>query len=258
MNDLKIGAQLFAFRDYLIGKSECEISEFLERIKSMGYDAIQISGIGKIDSKAAGIYKRVCEKLGLEICATHVSLGELGNDLDWIIKYHRMWGCSHLGVGSIPDQERNLNGALAFAKKYNSIGEKLNAAGLSLFYHNHLFEFQKYGGTTLMDILFDEFDERYVEFELDTYFVQAGGANPVDWIYKTDDRMSVIHLKDMAVTDGRAHIAALGDGNLCWEKIIKACRETKVKYAVVELHQDMQDPVGALKTSIDYLKKIIL
>ena len=180
------------------------------------------------------------------------------NDIEWLIEYHRMWGCPYLGVGSIPDPERNLHGALAFAKKYNAIGEKLNAAGLTLFYHNHLFEFQKYGGTTLMDILYDEFDERYVEFELDTYFVQAGGANPVDWIYKVGGRMSVIHLKDMAVANGRAHIAALGDGNLCWEKIIKACRDTKVKYAVVELHQDMQDPVGALKTSIDYLKKSVL
>ena len=62
MNDLKIGAQLFAFRDYLIGKSESDISEFLEKIKSLGYDAIQISGIGEVNRKPPA-YIKGCAKV---------------------------------------------------------------------------------------------------------------------------------------------------------------------------------------------------
>ena len=257
MKNFKIGAQLFAFREYLTGKSEGEIFGFLSRIKDMGYDALQISGIGEVDAATAGIYERVCKKLGLEICATHVSFDALQNNLAWIIEYHKLWGCSYLGVGSIPDAERNLEGAFEFARKYNVIGRKLKETGLTLFYHNHLFEFQKYDGTTLMEILFQKFDARYVGFELDTYFVQAAGANPVGWIYKLDGRMSVVHLKDLAVTDGRPHIDAVGSGNLDWPGILKACEETKVKYAVVELHKDMADPVGGLKSSIEYIKNLL-
>ena len=257
MRNFKIGAQLFAFRERLTGKGEDEIYEFLRQIKAMGYSAVQVSGIGEVDVQTASIYKRVCGKLGLEICATHVSFDALQLNLDWVIEYHKLWGCSYLGVGSIPDAERNLQGALDFAEKYNAIGEKVKKAGLNLFYHNHLFEFQKYGGISLMEILYDKFDARYVEFELDTYFVAAAGANPADWIYKLDGRMSVIHLKDLAVADDKAHIDAVGSGNLDWAKILAACADTKVRYAVVELHQDMADPVGGLKTSIGHIKNLL-
>ncbi|SHI02634.1 hypothetical protein [Clostridium grantii] len=47
-----------------------------------------------------------------------------------------------------------------------------------------------------MDILFESFDHRYVQFELDTYWVQQGGCTPQDWIPKVDGRMGVVHFKD--------------------------------------------------------------
>lgn len=257
MTNFEIGAQLYAFRSHLIDKGEDEIHSFLKQIKDMGYKAIQISGIGDITSQMAEIYSRVCKELNLKICATHVSFDALENNLDWVIEYHKMWNCGYLGVGSIPDEKRTLEGALEFAEKYNAIGKKIKENGLQLFYHNHLFEFEKFNGKTLMDTLIDEFDARYVEFEVDTYFVQAAGANPIDWIYKTDGRMSIVHLKDLAVTRDKPHIGAVGQGNLNWQGILKACRDTKVKYSVVELHSDMKDPIGSLKSSIDYIHSII-
>ncbi len=77
--------------------------------------------------------------------------------------------------------------------------KKLAQAGLSFSYHNHSFEFVKFAGRTGLEILFEDSDARYLQAELDTYWVQHGGADPVAWIRRLDGRIPVIHLKDMVM-----------------------------------------------------------
>ena len=66
------------------------------------------------------------------------------------------------------------------------------------------------------------------DFEIDTYWVQAGGGDPVDWIYKLDGRMRYIHFKDMAM-DGRKQIfAPVGEGNLNWKKSLQPVKKPRL------------------------------
>ena len=112
------------------------------------------------------------------------------------------------------------DGFRRFAEIASGIGEKLAAAGLSFSYHNHSFEFVKFGGRSGLDLLFAESDERYLQAELDTYWIQHGGADPVEWIERVTARMPVVHLKDMVMmpdeVGGRPQqtMAEIGEGNM--------------------------------------------
>ena len=142
-----------------------------------------------------------------------------------------------------------------FAEVMTDIGRKLKEAGLTFIYHNHSFEFAKFGGRTGMDILLEETDPQAVDFELDVYWVQAGGADPIEWIRKVEGRMKVVHLKDMAVMpDGEQRFAEIGEGNMNMRGILQACVETGVEWAPVEQDQCYgRDPFESLALSLKNL-----
>ena len=254
MKDFRITAQLYTVRELLQGKSPEEIYSVLKQIKEIGYDSVQISAVGNIDRKLAETYRDICEQLELEICVTHTNLDKLENDLDWVIEYHKMWGCTRIGIGSIPEDMRYEQGMRDFIPRLNAVAAKVAPHGQKIVYHNHKFEFEKFDGKTMMETLFQEFDPENIEFEIDTYWVQAGGENPVNWIYKTDGRMSIIHFKDFRIKNDEQQFAEIGQGNLNWDMIIDACTETGVKYAAIEQDSFTDDPMASLKMSYDYLK----
>ena len=94
-----------------------------------------------------------------------------------------------------------------------------------------------------------------MEAEIDTYWVQYGGGDPAYWIEKYSGRVSQIHLKDMGIIDNKQVMPPIGDGNLNWERIIKACRKAKVKYCLVEIDEPTIEPFEAIERSLKFLKK---
>lgn len=103
-----------------------------------------------------------------------------------------------------------------------------------------------------MEILLTESDPA-VGFELDLYWVQAGGGSPVEWIRKVDGRMQVVHLKDMAIVDSKQVFAEIGEGNMNYKEIIATCRNNGVEWFVVEQDVCRRDPFESLEISLNYL-----
>jgi sugar phosphate isomerase/epimerase len=141
-----------------------------------------------------------------------------------------------------------------FAEQASRIGEKLHAADLSFSYHNHSFEFMRFGRRTGLDIIFEESDPRYLQAEIDTYWVQHGGGDPALWIRRMKDRMPVVHLKDMVILDGQQAMAEIGEGNLNWPAILEACQEAGVAWCAIEQDTCQRDPFESLQISYDNLR----
>jgi sugar phosphate isomerase/epimerase len=186
------------------------------------------------------------------------------NDLDDVIAQHKLWNCKHVAIGSMPAKFRTNgeDGYKEFAEFANQVGEKLHAADLTFSYHNHSFEFVKFGNRTGLDILFDETDPSFMQAELDTYWVQHGGGDPAAWITRLKNRMPVVHLKDMVMQPqansdsfiGVVQIMAeVGEGNLNWETILKACETAEVEWYAVEQDICQRDPFESLAISYNNL-----
>ncbi|NOU95531.1 TIM barrel protein [Paenibacillus sp. LMG 31456] len=251
---MKIAAQLYTVRDFL--KTPENIAESLKKVKQIGYDAVQVSGVGPIGNQEL---KDLADGEQLTICATHIPYQDLTERLDEVIQKHQLWGCKYVGLGGMPNEYRDSKeGYISFAKQASEIGRKLDAAGLKFIYHNHNFEFAKFDGKTGMEILLEESDPSAFDFELDVYWVQAGGGDAVEWVRKFDGRMKVVHLKDMAVTANREQLfAEVGEGNMNFPAILNACREIGVEWAAVEQDQSYgRDPFECLATSFNNLKKL--
>lgn len=251
---MKIAAQLYTLRDFL--KTEDDIAATLQKVKDIGYNAVQVSGLGPIGDQAL---KDICDRVGLNICATHIPFANMENDLDAVIAQHKLWDCRYVGIGGLPGEYRtSAEGYVEFAKKASDIARRLKEAGLTFVYHNHAFEFCKFDGKSGMEILFDESDSKAFGFELDVHWVQAGGADPIEWIRKVDGRMQVVHLKDFIVNGNSERLfAEIGEGNMNFRGILDACVATGVEWGAVE--QDNcygRDPFECLAVSARNLKAL--
>src|SRR5690625_1899993 len=174
---MKIAAQLYTLRDYL--KTPEDIAETLKKVKEIGYNAVQVSAIGDIDDQQL---KDLADQEGLTICATHVGYNDLADNLDAVIAQHKTWECKYVGLGGMPPQYRSSKeGFVKFAKEASEIGRKLNEAGLQFIYHNHAFEYAQFDGVSGMELLLEESDPEAFGFEIDVYWAQAGGADPIEW-----------------------------------------------------------------------------
>jgi len=250
MANTVIGAQLFTLREFT--KTPEDIANTLKRVKKIGYDAVQVSGMGPIDPQEL---KEIIDREELTICATHIGMNELRNDLDGVIKKHKLWGCKYVGLGSMPAEYRtDREGYVKFAKEISEIAKRLKESGLQFIYHNHKFEFEKFDGTLGLDILLSESDPEFVDFEIDTFWVQAGGGDPAAWIRKVKNRMKVVHLKDMAIKEDKQIMAEVGEGNLNWPSILQACKDIGVEWYVIEQDICQRDPFESLAISLKNVK----
>ncbi|HHX01739.1 MAG TPA: sugar phosphate isomerase/epimerase [Firmicutes bacterium] len=246
-----IAAQLYTVREQM--RTPEQIAEGLGKIRAIGYPSVQVSGIGEI---APELLKEMLDREQLTVCATHVPWRRLQQDLDNLIAEHKLLGCDHVGLGAMPGEYRqDREGWVRFAREADAIARKIKDQGLQFIYHNHAFEFQKFDGITCLEVLIEETNPDAFHFELDTYWIQAGGGNPVTWIEKVAGRMKVVHFKDMGnAGDNLPIMTEVGEGNLEWPKIIAACQRIGVEYAAVEQDICQRDPFESLAISYRNLK----
>ena len=252
MSNTVLAAQLYTVRQFT--QTAADLAASLQKIRAIGYQAVQVSAIGPI---ADAEVKAMMDDQGLTICNTHVRPSEaLWNDIDGVIALHKLWNCRHVALGSMPAPFRAEGeaGYLRFAREANQIGEKLHAAGLTFSYHNHSFEFARFGKRTGLEIIYAETDPRYLQAEIDIFWVQHGGGDPAEWIRKMSGRMPVVHLKDMIMFNDQQTMAEVGEGNLNWPAIVQACRAAGVQWYAVEQDICQRDPFESLKISYNNLK----
>ena len=250
---MQIGAQLYTLRTYLQNEADIRIS--LKKVAEMGYKVVQVSGLGPIDPR---VLREICDENGLKIALTHVSADRILYDTEKLIEEHNILGCDYIGLGGMPDKYRTDFWVEQFAKDFMEPAKKIAAAGKYFMYHNHAFEFERLpNGKLFLEVLMETMPAELMGFTIDTYWVQAGGADPVQWIERLKDRIPCVHFKDMsALSNNTTIMAPVGEGNLNWPAIIAKLEELgTTKYALVEQDTCRESPFVCLQKSHDNLIK---
>lgn len=250
------------------------------KIREAGVSYFELSQIDMTDQLIEDILKAT-EQHGVTVMATSVNYQPLfGNnakgldmvrDFDKIVDYNHRLGVKYIRDSLIPrsciHSERGFYEAAAV---FNEYGKRFLDEGIQLCYHNHHFEFERFGDKTGFEILVENTDPKYLQFEPDVHWIQRAGQNPIDWIRRLAGRESLVHLKDYRIRfpDGDPapdiftreqciQFAELGQGNLDIPEIIKVSLACGAEYLPVEQDQTYgKDPFECLKESVAYLKSI--
>ncbi|MFH2068727.1 MAG: sugar phosphate isomerase/epimerase [Candidatus Omnitrophota bacterium] len=251
MKETQIAVTLYTLRDYL--QTSKDIAKTLAKVSKIGYQIVQLSGLGKIETKEL---KRILDGEGLIGNSTHTSLERLIQETDLVIEEHKILGAEYAVCPWVPEKYRNPAEYRKLARELSKIGKILAKHKITLCYHNHAFEFEKFGKNTGLEIIYSESDPRYLKAELDTYWVAFGGGDPAAWCFKYSGRLPLVHLKDMVATKDNTQVyAEVGEGNLDWKSILSACKKAGVKLYVVEQDICQRNPLESIKISLNNLHK---
>ena len=135
---MKIGAQLYTVR--MFAQNERDLGRTLEKIAAMGYEYVQVSGIGNIAPEKV---KHLCDANGLIIVLTHNPEHRFLGGIDALIEEHLMYGAKYVGLGMMTDRYRTPDMFDDFFRDFEKPLQKLMDSGMLFMYHNHALEFAR-------------------------------------------------------------------------------------------------------------------
>jgi sugar phosphate isomerase/epimerase len=245
---LPIALQLYSIKD----ETEKNFTEALRKVAKIGYTGVEFAGYGGLSSSEL---KALLQELGLKACGSHVSLEELTKNIDSVIEYNLEIGnpyiiCPWAAYSNKEDYEN-------MAKTLNALAIKCKAKGILFGYHNHGHEFQEFQGEYGLDIIYKETDSELVKAEIDTYWVQHAGLNPVEYIKKHAGRCDLIHIKDMEIVDGERRSTEVGNGIMDFKTIIKEAEGQGTKWLIVEQEFFNKSSLESVEIGYRNLKKLL-
>jgi sugar phosphate isomerase/epimerase len=207
-----------------------------------------------IDSAAL---KRAMDEHGLSAPSSHVALpvGEFANQ---ILDEQEMLGSRYLITAMIYDEAAaafesfsDMDQIKRLAERFNAGAEAARARGMRVGYHNHFWEFgTDFDGRSGLEVFYELVDPEVV-LELDVYWAQVGGRNPVELIEALGDRVALLHVKDGDGEIGTPS-TALGRGVVDLPRVLAAAKAAE--FHVVELEgMDAEEIWPALDQSRNYL-----
>ncbi len=256
----QIGVQMYTVREFC--KTPADIAATCKKLAQLGFGAVQTSALGPIEVTEL---RKILDDNGLICAATHIGPGELDNP-NKVLDYHAALGCKLTAIGGFGFQRQTKAQWQDFIKGFNPKAKALAAGGLSLGYHNHHHEFIPFAlpehpesispTDTPWQLLQDNMD-RSVWFELDTHWVQAGGADPALWIGKLAGRVPAIHVKDYTLDAEKNRLfCEVGAGNLNWDAILAAAKKAGVQWYLIERDSGPVDAFESLRISRENMLKM--
>ncbi|MBW4083332.1 sugar phosphate isomerase/epimerase [Paenibacillus sp. S150] len=243
---LKIGLQLYTLREEL----EQDFEGTLRKVAELGYSGVEFY---HFFGRTAEEVSALLQETGLVPLGAHRPYDAMLNDTEQEISFNLAIGNRNLIVPYLTEEQRNWEEAV---KGLRIIGEKCNAQGAVLSYHNHDFEFtEQFGGRTVFDGIFEEVPAELLQVEMDTCWVYYGGYDPVEYIRKYAGRLPIIHLKDMRKReDGSAETVVLGEGEVNLAAILEAADAAGAEWAVVEQDYCSRSPLESVADSLKWIK----
>lgn len=252
----KLAVQLYSLRN----EAEKDFVKVLKTVADIGYIAVEPAGFFQLTPKE---FRKIIADLGLEMYSSHRPWCNIDNIAESIDQAGEL-GLKQVVCGYGPEDFKNLDAIKATAEKTNIMQEKLAAAGLELFQHNHNWEFEKLDGKLKYQIYADLCPN--VKFQIDAFWSSNFGANdPAEMVKLFAPRMSLIHIKDGLIHqkeselrmvngtyDRKVELRPLGEGEMDIPAVLAATPDW-IDNIVVELDYCSIDMTEAIRRSYDYL-----
>lgn len=175
----EIGLELYSLRNQF----KTDVPGTLAKIKE--WKIREIEGGGSY-GLSLNEYKKLLAENNLKMISVGAEFDQLAKDPQAAINEAKAFGAKYITCFWIPhkDDDFTIADMQKAVEVFNTAGKLINKNGLSLCYHTHGYEFRPYQNGTLFDYLVKKTDPRYVNFEMDVFWVKHPGQDPVALLKK--------------------------------------------------------------------------
>ncbi len=242
---IPVNLQLYSVRE------DCarDLPGVLRAVGQMGYDGVEFAGY---HGRTAEELRKMLDDNHLKCIGTHISLDALrGDKLAQTIAFNKTLGNPNLIVAYMPTPQTREK-AVAIAKEFAALAEKLKPQGMRVGYHAHGGDFKKIDGEPFWDIFFTNSGPDVI-MQLDTANCLEGGGDPVAILKKYPGRSTSVHLKEHGGKKG----AVIGEGEVKWDEVLKLCEgPAGTRYYIIEQESYDGPPLDSVKRCREALKKM--
>lgn len=230
----KLSFQLYSARN-------TPLPEALSLIAAAGYQTVEAYAE---NYQNPGDFQRELSVAGLGVSSLHLSRDELKTNMVNCIELAATLGADHIVCPYLKPEDRptDKNSWLEFAEEMADYNAQITASGRDFAWHNHDFEFQTLpDGSLPMRLLLD--NAPGLQWEIDLGWIQRASESPASWIRTYMDRISAVHLKDVAPEgecadeDGWADV---GHGTVDWAEVLPELQRCETDLFIVE-HDNPSD-----------------
>ena len=273
-----------------LGSLERNAKAVADEAKSFGTKYVVITGMYRFDygdeatmhdlaarlTKAAGMpvgkggnldWHTLVKEAELQVVSLHTDLGSLERDTKTVADEAKSFGTKYVVITGMYRFDYGDEATMHdLAARLNKAGAALKAEGVELLYHNHNCELRHVNAEKrAYDILLEETDPQYVNFEFDSYWFTEGGANALTWMQRLGTRMKLWHINDRGTRISGSAVTPilktdsmeLGTGNMDLDSLMAQALSVGVDAVILESHRNWVDnsPIKSLQVSAEYLKK---
>ena len=151
-----VGLQLYTLRDQL----EKDVAGTIQQVAKIGYRDVEIYSLY---GKSPAEFAKILTDNGITASSGHYLLKDVKSDWDHHVEDAKQLGLKYMVNAILQPEERNsFDDYKRLVEVFSKAAETTQKAGIQFCYHNHNFEFNKYGDTTAYDYLLKSLDPKLV------------------------------------------------------------------------------------------------
>jgi sugar phosphate isomerase/epimerase len=283
----KIGVQLFSIPKI----AEKDFAGTMQQLAAIGFKEIEFYGPysfsaaedqqrwdsvkGQLGFSESGFFglsarqtKKILDDNGVSAPSMHTGLASLKGAIDQLAEAANELGSQYVVLPSAATHH-DLDGYKSQAEEFNAIGREASKRGIRFAYHNHGNGLKPIDGKIPFELILENTDPLHVYFQMDIYWMTAGGVDVVQYLDKYAGRFRLMHVKDMTKEvrfsgDGGdpqqwmelfPYLADAGSGVIDIKNVVSHAMKSGVEHFIVE--RDLApNGLDDLKKSYSYLSTL--
>lgn len=256
----------------------------MQRMKEAGYEGIELCSFMihptplavKLLTKAAGMpvgsggklhWTELISKAGLQVPSVHQYLNSIEENPEAAAKEAKEFQAKYITVtGMYRFDYSDEKQVRELANRLNQAGKALKSCGIGLLYHNHNVEFSRLQPKkSAYQILMEETDADFVNFEFDSYWAADAGVCALDVMRALGERLKLYHINDRGCRQKGAAMTPivkqdsmeLGFGNMNLDAMLAQAQAAGVSAVILESHRNWidNDPIKSMEVSAEFFRR---
>lgn len=261
MASKSIGLQLYSLRNII----RSDIKGTMQAVAEIGYKEIECYDYnnGNIFGIPYQDFSNMVRDMDMRITSGHYKTGKadtsfkgsLINGWEKAVEDAANAGQEYMVIASMDIKERgSIDQVKHVCELINKAGEICTKSGVKMGYHNHDYEFSVLDGEIPYDVMLQELDPS-IAMELDLYWINFAGKDPLAYFEKYPGRFEQWHVKDMSKSD-RKRQADVGTGTIDFKAIFEKAELSGLKHYYIEQENYDVSEMDSIKNGYKYLQNM--
>lgn len=241
---MDIGIQISSLKPLLTTASQ--VRDTFSKVQGLGCRTVQLQWVDP--SVEPDFIADTLSLCGMQSVSVQDFYETVIADLHYYTSLNAATDGKWLCVSRIPDRLKSPAGLDMFIQELRTLQESLTSLNQRVCFHPVSADFTAIPGMDTVTYLLQNMPE--LDICLDLFHLNRNCTDMPGFIRQYGPRICMVHFKDSL----NGKLVPTGQGDTCWQGVVKACLDAQVPFAFVEQEQWDRNPYDCLQEAMDWIR----